>query len=380
MKRKVLIPVLGFSLVLVFVGLGLVFSAGASVSPATGQVIVGSFQGLGSLLQGDGFQSQAWDVSVDGTTVVGNSGESAFLWTETTGMVALPGLPYSPAQSGGDGVSADGSIVAGSAYSQAGQEACRWTFVDGKWVPQGLGDLAGGGYYSVGYSMTPDGNVVVGVGTSAKGGEACRWKLTEGTWVLLGLGDLPGGSYASEAYGCSADGSVVVGQSAIKNGWRAFRWTAAKGMVDLGVAARRKWSAAWGCSADGSVVVGESFTNRGRDEVAFRWTAATGMVALGDLPGGISFSEADAVSPDGSIVVGGSMTAKGVEAFIWDATNGMRRVADYLADHQVFVPIGWTLRYANGVTVNAGVVTIVGVGINLEGKTEAWRAVVVPNL
>ncbi len=364
--------------VVLLMGVGLVFSAGAVIAPPEGQVPSGSFQALGCPDPDFPDYSSAFDVSSDGTTVVGNTGQLGFVWKELTGSVALPGVV--DISSAAEGVSSDGMIVAGSVYTQPGgpgQETCRWTLVEGQWVPEVLGDLAGGEYRSYGRSMSPDGNVIVGRAGSVLGAEACRWTLTEGAWVLKGLGDLPNGAYSSEAYGCSADGSVVVGQGSIKDGSRAFRWTKA-GMVDLGVVAKRKFSAAWGCSADGSVVVGETFSTRGRDEVAFRWTAAKGMVSLGVLPGG-NYSEADAVSPDGSIVVGGSSTKKeGVRAFIWDAANGMRRLEDVLAAHNVFPPAGWVLVWANGVTVTpTGETVIVGLGFNPSKKTEAWRAVIV---
>jgi probable HAF family extracellular repeat protein len=284
-------------------------------------------------------------------------------------MVGLPTL--GGVDSDGDGISANGLIIAGDSNN----EACRWTFdsESQQWVVEGLGDLIGGEFISAAYHMSSDGQVVVGEGSSAKGTEAFRWTPTNG---MVGLGDLPGGNFFSQAVGCSQDGSIVVGQSAGKTGPRAFRWTAAKGMADLGILSKRKFSAAWACSADGSVVVGQSWGPSSGKEEAFRWTAATGMKGLGELPGGITYSEADGVSPDGSIVVGGSGTANGIEAFIWDAADGMRRVADYLADKGAIVPAGWTLRYANSVTVNNGVVAIAGVGINPKGDMEAWIAVV----
>jgi probable HAF family extracellular repeat protein len=360
-------------------GVSLVFSAGAVAPPSAGQAPGGSFQGLGNINPDpfNYFYSSAFDVSLDGATVVGN-GLLGFVWKESTGSVALPGVVG--IGSAAEGVSSDGMIVAGSVYTlpnDQGQETCRWTLVEGQWVPEALGDLAGGEYRSYGRSMSPDGNVIVGRAGSVLGAEACRWTLTEGTWVLKGLGDIAGGSYESEAFGCSVDGSVVIGRGSITGGYRAFRWTSATGMKDLGVVGKRKYSAAWGCSSDGSVVVGETASSS-RDEVAFRWTAATGMVGLGVLPGG-KVSEADAVSPDGSIVVGGSSTrTDGMRAFIWDATNGMRRVEDVLAAHNVFPPAGWKLLYANGIAIpTPGTVVLVGVGFNPAGQTEAWRAVIV---
>ena len=353
-------------------GIGLVFSAGAVFPTSTGQnPIVSSFTPLGSLYSGVDFHSQPWDISADGTTVVGNTGGLAFHWTGATHMVELPSILGPGIGSGGDGVSADGSMAAGTTSTSIGSEACRWTWVvdetgHGAWVPEGLGDLEGGSYGSVGYAMSANGNIVVGFGNSTKGQEACRWTWIPddanggGTWVPEGLGDLPGGNFGSEAYGCSADGSVVVGDSAIRNGWRAYRWTKETGMKDLGVVGNRKWGVAFGCSGDGLVVVGESFANRGRDEVAFRWTQGTGMVGLGDLPGGKTLSEAEATNYDGSIVVGWSATARGMEAFVWDAQNKMRSVENVLAAKGIFIPSGWRLKAASGVTSNGGVVTIVG--------------------
>jgi probable HAF family extracellular repeat protein len=369
------------------VGIGLAVVSMTVALISSGQTAaVSSFVRLGSLYQGIDFHSQPWDVSADGTTVVGNSGAYGFVWKQDTGIVALPALPFVNPGSGGDGVSGDGSMAAGSVYSEAGQEACRWTWDNASlaWAIEPLGDLAAGSFCSVGFGMSADGNVVVGFGNSAKGQEACRWSLVDGTWVIQGLGDLPGGSFASEAYGCSADGSVVVGDSAIKNGWRAFRWTAATGMKDLGVVGNRKWGAAYGCSGDGNVVVGESFANRGKDEIAFRWTQKTGMVGLGDLPGGKALSEAEAADYDGSIIVGWSATARGMEAFVWDAANGMRGVEAVLATKGISIPAGWILKSATGVTSSMNelgqrVVTIVGNGtymIDGQSYNEGWLAVI----
>lgn len=377
--------------VILVMGIGLVFSAGAVAPPLAQEGPDGSsFTPLGSLYTGAEFHSQPWDVSADGTAVVGNTGGLAFHWTEATQMVELPSILGPGRGSGGDGVSSDGSKAAGTTSGQGGGEACRWSWVvdeygQGTWVAEGLGDLEGGSYDSVGYAMSANGDIVVGFGNSNRGQEACRWTWIPdpvnggGIWNLEGLGDLPGGNFGSEAYGCSADGSVVVGDSAIRNGWRAFRWTKETGMKDLGVVGNRKWGVAFGCSGNGLVVVGESFANRGRDEVAFRWTQETGMVGLGDLPGGKALSEAEATNYDGSIVVGWSQTARGMEAFIWDSQNKMRSLENVLATKNIFIPTGWRLRAAGGVTSNAGVVTIVGTAVYTVDSiqyTQGFRAVI----
>ncbi|PHQ88682.1 MAG: HAF repeat/PEP-CTERM domain-containing protein, partial [Sulfurimonas sp.] len=60
----------------------------------------------------------------------------------------------------------------------------------------GLGDLAGGSFFSRAFSVSSDGSVVVGESTSASGLEAFRWTQTGG---IVGLGDLTGGSFFSRA-------------------------------------------------------------------------------------------------------------------------------------------------------------------------------------
>ena len=124
-------------------------------------------------------------------------------------------------------------------------------------------------------------------------------------------------------------------------------------------------------SADGSVIVGSSNYDSGLAE-AFRWTAETGMVGLGDLPGGAFSSQALGVSADGSIVVGHGTTAAGREAFIWDATNGMRNLKEVLESDFGLNLTGWTLREPRGPSSDG--LVIVGSGTNPIGQEEGWIA------
>ncbi len=326
-----------------------------------------SFEGLGDL-PGGAFQSVAIRVSADGSVVVGEgesaSGQEAFRWTAATEMVGLGDLPGADFYSSAYGVSADGSVVVGTSRVLANFEAFRWTQTGGM---VGLGFLPNG-FLSSAYGASADGSVVVGGGGVDAGIEAFRWTQAGG---LAGLGDLPGGDFASEARAVSADGLIVVGTGAGASGNEAFRWTQTGGMVGLGdLPGTVFYSSAYGVSADGAVVVGFSFGANGQE--AFRWTQAGGMVGLGDFPGGRFFSFATDVSADGSVVVGVGASASSSEPFIWTEATGMVSLRESLIALGLDLT-GWTLGGANGVSADGR--TVVGSGINPDGQSEAWRAV-----
>ena len=147
----------------------------------------------------------------------------------------------------------------------------------------GLGDLAGGIFYSGANGVSDDGSTVVGNSYSASGLEAFRWTSDDG---MEGLGYLTGEEGLSEALDVSDDGSVVVGRDNsdfdISYDYKEFRWTSDGGMEDIGALAGGGFeSVAFGVSDDGSTVVGVS------NYEAFRWTSDGGMIGLGGLAGGI---------------------------------------------------------------------------------------------
>jgi YD repeat-containing protein/probable HAF family extracellular repeat protein len=188
---------------------------------------------------------------------------------------------------------------------------------------------------------------------------------------MVGLGDLPGGDYYSAATDVSADGSVVVGLATSAAGVEPFRWTSDGGMVGLGyLPGGSSGGIAYGVSADGSVVVGHCDSASSGME-AFRWTSDGGMVGLGNLPGGSVMREANDVSPDGSVIVGDGNFGSGNEAFIWDATNGVRYFKGVLTDLGLDLT-GWTLVEARGISADG--LTVAGIGINPLDESEAWIA------
>jgi probable HAF family extracellular repeat protein len=188
---------------------------------------------------------------------------------------------------------------------------------------QDLGTLPGGDE-SVAYGVSADGSVVVGSARNTAGQwHAFRWQ----NGVMQDLGTLDGSE--SEAWGVSADGSVVVGRARNAAGqWHAFRWQNGV-MQDLGTLdGNSSW--ALGVSADGSVVVGWAENAEGYQR-AFRWTAAGGMEDLNKtyaslLTDGSVLVEAYAISPDGRYIVGSGYNAatERFEAFLLDTRRTWR--------------------------------------------------------
>ena len=315
--------------------------------------------------------NSATDVSADGSVVVGGD----FRWTAATGPVAL-GLP---GRTSAEAVSADGATVVGwfQAVPLGRIEAFHWNTATGA---VGLGDLIGDEFQSVSYGVSADGSVVVGTaladgaepGQGSRHLEAFRWTAATG---MVGLGDLQGGDYWSDARGVSADGNVVVGMSYNASfNFEAFRWTSGTGMVGLGDLPGGGFDVrANDVSADGNVVVGNGSSATGPE--AYYWTSAGGMMGLGYLPGLEAESRAYGVSADGSVVVGQSQADNNSatsEAFVWTQVNGMQRLRDVLIAKGVTGLDNWELREATSISADGQ--WVVGDGINPSGDREAFLA------
>ncbi len=149
--------------------------------------------------------------------------------------------------------------------------------------------------------------MIVGLGESVNGVEAFRWTAETG---MVGLGDVAGGGFFSDAYDVSADGSVVVGRSAGPNPfiYSAFRWTAETGMLALPSAAGGAIpDIASAVSGDGNVIVGAL---SGGDN-AFAWDSFHGTRDIAELLanqgvdiGGWDLGIARGVSYDGLTIAG----------------------------------------------------------------------------
>ncbi len=257
-------------------------------------------------------------------------------------------------------ISADGSTVVGYSHvveleggNSAGYEAFRWTRASG--TIAGLGVLSGGEYNSLARDVSADGSIVVGFSWSAVGVEAFRWSNDTGT--MVGLGDYPsGGFFSTDAQGVSPDGSFVVGCGDENRSRIGFWWAANSGeMEDLG-----DLSCGYAASTNGSIVVGSSGGGYGGSEWAHLWTRSDGVSTyLGDLEGGIEDSRALAISGNESTIVGYGTSEAGREATLWTADG---EVMLGLGD----LPGGEYSSWALDISYNASV--IVGYGTSASGS------------
>jgi len=208
-----------------------------------------SFQGLGDI-PGGRFMSEAYDVSEDGSVVVGRSCH----------------------------------YVVHDIMSYSYYRAFRWTLLGGMTpIYDPSAQLTS---YACAYGVSTDGSILAGeASTGASDLQAFRWETSSG---FQGLGGKIG-------MDISNNGAVVVGRTST----RAFRWTSSSGIVEIGTLyGSDSKSYAHGVSGDGSVVVGYCFS-RNDPYQAFIWTEPNGMIALGDLLGGAFSSIANAASDDG---------------------------------------------------------------------------------
>ncbi len=299
------------------------------------------------------------DVSADGSVAVGyvqlSLSEQEAIRYDNGVITRLGDLAGGLIQSQAFAVSDDGSVIVGRGLGASGSEAFRWE----NGVMTGLGDLPGGVFESAANAVSADGSVITGGSRSTAGLQGFRWE--NGT--MTGIPGLAGGvNFSSIGLGISDDGSVIVGDSWNGSGFEAYRWE--NGVTTgLGIEfAPGLSSTASDTSDDGSVVVGATATSTGQQ--AMRWENGV-MTSLGSLTPFVVNGGATAVSGDGSIVVGTSLDPFvffGRSATIWNETDGLLRLGDFLANDLALNLDGWVLQTVEGISDDG--TTLVGLGID----------------
>lgn len=310
----------------------------------------------------------AWAVSRDGTTVVGAIDSRhtplAFRWRADAGVRLLGALASVLPSSTAYAVSGDGEVVVGASTSlqvdcaDRTEEGFRWTEGTGM-TP--LGDLASGCFASSAFGVSADGSLIVGTATSGLAETAATWS-SDGGWTDLGLAKAPG--QGSSLAAVTPDRSVLAGTARLPeaDGLELLRLTQGGAVVErLGdLDGGESYALFNALSDDGQVLVGLGTTEEGNR--ALRWTADGGLAPLGVLSPAVVGSSATAISADGTIIVGFNASLTDQVAVVWQDPAQPRTLASVLIGAGVGFPLGFAFTMANGVTVVGRTVTVVGEG------------------
>ena len=253
-------------------------------------------------------------VSDDGTVVAGNAFDAsvgttvASIWTAATGWQSLdwlPGAPCGTSYSTAYDISGDGTTVVGLGWAGCGARGFRWTQATGMQELQNLGN--GTNRCS---AISGDGSTMGGFAQGSFSRTPAYWDATTAGFMIdfNGLG---------EVYGFNEDGSVSVGTYDFGgNHYGAYvRDEASGAMTNLGSLNNNWGGNATDISEDGSVVVG--YDVNGLSRQAWIWTSSDGIrsvnqrvldAGLGDID---SAFVCRAVSDDGNVVVGGGLDGGG---------------------------------------------------------------------
>lgn len=368
---------------------------------------VGSFSIPGNYTTPGGYTawSQAFDVSADGSVVVGqatdlNGRYGAFRWSTTGGMQGIPYSYYVTSMPGAVGVSPDGLVLVGNAfttyysYYNPTWRAYRWRVGDSGITFLGsVFQLAPSDEYTIlsmalarkvaGDSL----NTVVGSATfgdpASPFGEWATYPLAwrSGNGTAFTFYPARAGSAQEDcpdecsALSLSRDGAWAVGYGVmIPQGGScdtvhaAARWPMVGFLPEIILADGDGGSEARAVSNDGSIIAGTRSIGTARMRM-YRWTAGGGAVDLAAAP-----SAATGISANGDTVVGWRIdpATGGERAVIWTAARGVEWVDERLGGEGVSAA-GWTLSRATAVSADG--LTIVGYGTDPAGHVEAWRAV-----
>jgi len=303
-----------------------------------------------------------YDMSDDGSVLVGTDFTGPFRWTQATGIVGI-GAKGSP------DCSADGSKICAGIDSGGFSQAAYW-LGGTNWNP--LGGIGGtsGTSMSTAYDISGDGSIVVGLGwVSAGTAHAFTWDATFG---MQDLGSIGGSS--SRANAISADGSRTVGwdQDSISGWWRAASWdkNGFEELLDPTGAA----GDAHGVSSDGTWVVGNNHPTNGDN--GWLWSQATGFIDVGCLSGWMWQGRPRDVSDNGAVVVGSCGWFMDDVATIWTESTGIIELKQYLINNGATVPPALHLSYAMAVSPDG--TTIIGTAQDATFQSYGFIATIPP--
>ena len=257
---------------------GTALSTAGIWTAAAGWHSLGSLPGASSGCGGG--LSSAYDISADGTTVVGLSWMNScdgrgFMWTAAGGMQPLQKLANGHNRC--SAISGDGLVLGGFAQGTFSRTPAYWSW-------DGTGSVIDADLQGEVYELNGDGSL--SVGTLAFGGPNYAAFVRDAvTGVATNLGSLQSG-WAAAGSDLSEDGSVIVGFDYFQLARRAWVWTPASGIKSLearlaaqSVAGVPKLLTCLATSADGTVIVGSAETGDYIAELQGTWTDLHGGLA-----------------------------------------------------------------------------------------------------
>jgi hypothetical protein len=358
-----------------------------------------TFYGMGDL-PGGITQSEVRDTTRVGTVLyaVGGSAanpggstgnDSAFLWTSTGGMIALPQLVPGTFNSSNPVIASamtpDAAYIASRARfntATPGQRHAVRVTTSGL-TSLDLGYLPGFPEFSAANAISSDGAVLYGfaryVGGASPQTQAVRYTVAGPTITAIPFLNVSDNTSSPVSRGTSSDGSVMVGTSTnlvasggkfIGPGNRAFRYVEGSGVSAIPLLAGGTWNIAVALSPDGNLtmVAGDS-TSALNGEIYLYNATTTAITALGTPAAGWGPTNIAGMTADGSVVViaMGDPQAPAGASFMHNA-SGWHDVQAIVAGAGVNLT-GWTLSNIGGMSADG--TRIWGAG-NHNGNTEGF--------
>ncbi len=173
-------------------------------------------------------RSNAYDISGDGSTIVGLSwfggcDGRGFRWTAATGMQELEGLANGHNRC--STISSDGSTLGGFAQGTFSRTPAFWS-------PNTSGAVVDANLQGEVYSFTSNGGLSVGT-LYFSGGYYSAFVRNQQTGFATNLGKLHPSGWAAAASGISEDANTIVGFDYVSLSRQAWVWTSIDGMISL---------------------------------------------------------------------------------------------------------------------------------------------------
>lgn len=326
-------------------------------------------------------------MTADGSAVCGASGGRAVIWTPFLGTAELA-LPPQASAAAAAGISADedGSLlVAVNASLPDGLMATLW-----EGTVAGTGDFTElpRSYYRTwsARGLATDGSEVWVPGSTAAGGQGdgrdavmYRKSINNTQTAALPSGGHDNSDLHAVAENGNSAGQFQYGGTAPTGGARnGLLYTKRQGPIALnslaGAPSTSYESVAYCISRDGEVLGGWSMYPGGGGRVRpVLWRTPTSLTTIPFAPGeSLNAGEVHALNHDGSVAAGKAWNIynpnNSVQAFIWDADNGTRKLQDVLIA-QGFDLSGWILQDVTGMSADG--IMMCGNGLH-NGVAKGW--------